>query len=609
MLNRSNGNGGASDIGIVIETTSELLDCLVRFQEDRIRWARRVGELLDEDQATFLEDAGRGLCQTSLPTESEKVLLVLLIEKGHILQVLQVVYGADRSRFRDLLLIVHALEPKLHTRITKRLTELLAQHYLEHIEEVLCLFDSLVKMNGMVNLAGVLPLLKDTKEPRLRARVALLSASMPNGRHLLELYRAEADPRVRANIVESLWLEDQPIARVTFEEARRDLQPRVRACGLLGLYRLGDARALLALKEMAESPQLMSRAVARNAMELLQEPRFESLLAKLRAEFANSPFKPAAVSPAVRFGTRPILLSVPRIQRLPTGKLRVQISAQLDDVEHLDPPLRPLDVRTWVDGEPVLSYTVARVVPARRLGIGAILPMSLRATSNATPGIQSVLDLLMSMPDGELRSAGFYRSGLFMRQAGQDGAGGTSSPEDEGSAAIRLPVVSQDGFRFAADLKEASREDNLAAGPAELVLGMLNRLKVQKPVAHIGVILNEAVKGPPQASTIERLAQGCEESGCAIHVLVLGRVATEILAPWYAISRDSGGFQNRVATEDDLPAIINRWIFCIRESYVLEFDAPESASIIRLQAIHPCGVGEITVPIEIGPDPECIPAA
>lgn len=598
-----------ADMRDVTETPSELLDCLVRFHEDRIGWARRIGEMLDQDQSNFLEDAGRVLCQTALPTESEKVLLVLLIEKGHVLQVLQVVYGFDRSQFRDLLSIVHGLEPKLHTRITKRLTELLARDCLQHIEEVLFLFDSLVQMNGMVNLAGVLPLLKDTKEPRLRARVALLSASMPNGRHLLELYRAEADPRVRANIVESLWLEDQPIARVTFEEARRDLQPRVRACGLLGLYRLGDSRALLALKEMAESPQSMCRAVSRNAMELLHDPRFEPLLEKLRAEFANSPFKPAAVSPAVRYGTRLILLTVPRIQKLPSGKLRVQLSARLDGVEHLDPPLRALDLRTWVDGEPVLTYAVTRVVPARRLGIGAILPMSLRATSNATPGIQSVLDLLMSMPDGELRSAGFYRSGLFMRQAGQDGAGRPFSTDDAGSAAIRLPVVSQDGFRFAADLKDASKEDNLAADPAELVLGMLNRLKVQKPVAHIGVILNEAIKDPPQASTIERLKQGCEESGCAIHVLVLGRVSSEILTPWHDISRDSGGFQNRVATEDDLPAIMNRWIFSIRESYVLEFDAPESASTIRLQAIHQCGVGEITVPIEAGADPECIAEA
>ena len=591
------------------ETASELLDCLVRLPEDRIRWTRRVGELLEEDQRSFLDEAGRILCQGALPPDSEKALLVLLIESGHMLPVLQAAYTIDRARFREVLSTVHTLEPRLHTRITKRLTELLGRDYLDRMEEVLCLFDSLVQMNGMVNLAGVLPLLKDAKEPRLRARVVLLSASMPNGRHLLELYKGEPDPRVRANIVESLWLEDQPIARVTFEEARRDVQPRVRAWGLLGLYRLGDPRALLALAEMAQSPQSMSRAVARNAMELLQEPRFEPLLEKLRTEFGNSTSKPPAISPAVKPGRRPILLSVPRIERLPSGNLRVRLSARLEPAEHLDPALRPLDLRTWVDGEPVLSYTMSRVEPARRLGVGAILPMTLRATSKATPGIQSVLDLLMSMPDGELRSAGFYRSGLFMRQLEQDGAGRSSSPEDLESAPIRLPVISQEGFRFAADLKESSKEENLAADPAELVWGMLNRLKVQKPVAHIGVILNESIKDPPKASRMERLRKGCEESGCAIHMVAIGRIDPAMLTSWYALSRDSGGYQSRISNEDELPPVLNRWMFCIRESYVLEFEAPAAASSIRLQAVHPSGVGEITVPIEIEQAPESTPVA
>jgi hypothetical protein len=601
----------------VTEATSELLarellakelrECLVRLPEDRTRWTRRAGELLEEDRQSFVEQAVEIVCQQSIPPESEKALLSLLIGKGYLLPVLLGVYSTDRIRFREVLSTVQAVEPRFHARITKRLTELLDQDKLDRVDEVLCLFDSVVQMNGMANLASALPLLKDAKDPRLRARAALLDASLPNGRHLLELYRDERDPRVRASILESLWLSDQPIARLVFEEARRDLQPRVRSYGLLGLYRIGDPRALTALAEMAESRQALSRAVARGAIELLHEPRFEPILMRLRMEFGDLPVRHEPISPAVRCGRRSIHLAVPRVQRLPPGRLSVQFSARLDEEERLEPVLRPLDVRTWVDDQPVLSYSLVRVAPARRLGIGVVFPLSLRAASESTPGIRRVLDLLLSMPDGELRSAGFYRSGLFMRQVQQEDEEGPSPSAPPGSAPLRLPVISQDGFRFAADLKDSSRESSLAADPGELILAMLNRLKVLKPAGHIALMLNAAAQGPPKSSIVESLRQGLQESGCALHVIAHGQVAPEVFTPWCALSRECGGFQTRIPTEDELPGVIRSWMLCFRESYCLEFEAPASASHIRIQAIHPTGAGEIAVALEVEQTPQCAP--
>lgn len=577
----------------------EILECLVRLPEDRTRWVRRVGELMEEGQQSFVEQAVQIICHEPLPPEAEQALLELLTETGYPLQALEGIYALDRIRFREVLSRVHGVDPRLHTRMAKRLMELLGQNRLERMEEILFLFDSVVQVHGTSNLTGALPILRNAKDPRLRARAAILGASLPNGRHLLELYRDEPDPRVRASIVELLWLDDQPSARVVFEEARRNVQPRVRANGLLGLYRLGDTRSLLALAEMAESPQALSRAVARTALELLHEPRLEPLLMRLRKEFGDSLAKPEPISPAFRYGRQPIHIKVPRVQRLSSGRLSVQLSVRLDDDERLDPPLRLLDLRTWVDGQPVLSYTMNRTTPLRRLGVAAVFPLSLRATSQTTPGIQGFLDLLMSMPDGELRSAGFYRSGLFMRQLEQEGGEGPASCQDAESPPHHLPAITQDGPRFCAEVKDSSREDNLAAEPGELVLGMLHRLTALKPVGHLVVVLNEAVQSPPKPVTAESLRNGCRESGCALHVIALGRVDPEILAPWRLLSQDSGGFQSGIQTEEELPGILQSWMLCFRESYCLEFDAPVSASSIRLQAVHPAGVGETTVPIDL----------
>lgn len=586
------------------ETASDILDCLARLPEDRTRWSRRLGELLGEMNGeagqAAIEASAETLCDRLLSAESRKALLHLLVESGCLLPVLRSIYETDRARFRELLPLAHAVEPRLHTLVSKRLTELLAAGCSDCVAEVLWLFDSVAQMNGLANLAGELPLLQGAKDPRLRARAALLSSSLPGGHHLLEQYREQADPRVRACIVEWLWFADQPIARVAFEDARRDVQPRVKAYGLLGLYRLGDLRALPALAEMAESPQSLTRAVARGAMEMLHEPRFDLYLERLRQEFGDSQAKSEPLSLAVKPGRRQLQMFVPQVQKLARGGLRLQVSVRLDDDEPLDPPLRSLDLRAWTDGQPVFNYAVRRVTPARRLAFGVVLPLTLRAASETTPGIRGVLDALISMPEGELRSAGFYRSGLFMRRLENDHEGAANSPLAEVPQPLRGPVITQDGLRFAADLKDASREDNLALEPGELALAMVHRLKTLKPAGHIGVVLNEAVKGPPSAFLAESLIQACRANDFALHLVIVGHARDEILAPWQVLSRDSGGFHARIADEEELPGIVRNWMLCFRESYGLEFDAPASISAIRLQVVHPAGAGEITVPVEYG---------
>jgi hypothetical protein len=588
----------------VPETASEILDCLARLSEDRARRDRRLGELLGEMDGeagqAAIEALAEALCDRLLSSESRKALLHLLVERGCLLPALRSIYDTDRVRFRELLSLAHALEPRLHTFVSKRLRDLLASDCSNRAGEALWSFDSLAGMNGLANLAGELPLLQGAKDPRLRARAALLSSSLPGGRHLLEQYREQADPRVRACILEWLWFADQPIARVAFEEARRDVQPRVKAYGLLGLYRLGDLRALPALAEMAESSQSLTRAVARGAMEMLQEPRFNLHLERLRKEFGDSPAKGESLSLAVTPGPRQLQLPVPLVQKLARGGLRLQVSVRLDDDEPLDPPLRSLDLRAWTDGQPVFNYAARRLAPAGRLAFGVVLPLTLRAASETTPGIRGVLDALMSMPEGELRSAGFYRSGLFMRRLENDHDGASNLPLAEAPQPLRGPVITQDAPRFAADLKDAAREDNLALEPGELALAMVHRLKTLKPVGHVGVVLNEAVKGPPSPCLAESLIQACRANDFALHLVIVGQVRDEILTPWQALNQDSGGFHARIADEEELPGVVHNWMLCFRESYELEFDAPASTSAIRLQAVHAAGAGEITVQVENG---------
>ncbi len=591
-----------SDIRSVTPTTSDLLECLVRLPEDRIGWTRRLCERLEEGRLGCVEEAVAALSPGDVPEDSAKLLLGLLKRQGSLSAVLKGIYATNRQRCCELLSLVRADEPRLHVRVLQRLMELLNDDNLDQPEEILYLFDAVVHLNGYVTLGPALNRLKEAKDPRLRAKAALLSSSLPNGRHALESFREDPDPRLRASIVEYLWTSAEPVARLVFEEALRDPQPRVRANGLVGLYRLGDPRALAGLARMADSPQALHRAVARWAMEVIQDPRLEPLLAKLRTEPGHSAGKREPGYAGQKAGKRKLRLWVARMDWTAARKLRTLVSIRQDDMESLAPGLRPLDLRAWVNGAPVLEYTVSRPPPPERLAVGLVLPLSLRAASERTPGIRESLDQLMTLPDGEWRAVGFYRSGLFTRNTDSRPAPGSADGAVEpDTALIRAPVFLPDGVRLATDLKNSTQEDNLASEPGDLVLAMLKRLRALCSTGHVGVVVDEALQGPPRAALSAAIVQCAIESGFPVHLFTVGRVDAAGLEPWISLSRECGGFRFSVRAEEDLPEALRHWILCLRELHVLEFDAPASASQLRLEAVHPFGAGEVTAAVDAVP--------
>jgi hypothetical protein len=586
----------------VTQTTGDLLECLVRLPEDRIRWSGRLRELLAEERQGCVEEAVEALSQDDLPEESAKLLLGLLKRQGCLSAVCRKIHLVNRQRCREILMLARAEEPRLHTRILQRLMELLNDGSLDQPEEILYLFDGVVCLNGFAGLGPVLSRLKEAKDPRLRARAALLSSSLPNGRHVLEWFHEDPDPRMRASIVECLWPSDEPVARLVFEEALRDPQPRVRANGLLGLYRLGDLRALSGLAKMAESSPALHRAVARWAMEVTRDPRFEPVLAKLRQELGPAASKREPGYPQMRPGKRRLKLWVARMERTAAGRLRALVSIHPDDAEVLEPALRPLDLRAWVDGAPVLDYTLSRTPPPGRLAVGLVLPLSLRAASEQTPGIRGSLDQLATLPDGEWRAVGFYRSGLFTRNTDSEPVSGPAEEAAEAdSGPVRAPVFLPDGVRLAADLKDSAQEANLAAEPGDLALAMFKRLKLLRSTGHVGVVLDEALRGPPRAQLSALIRQCAIESGFPLHLLTVGQVSAAGLEPWVALSRECGGFQIGVEAEDELPEAIRYWMLCFRELHVLEFEAPASASELHLEAVHPSGSGTVEAAVDAVP--------
>jgi len=119
-------------------------------------------------------------------------------------------------------------------------------------------------------------------DPRVRSKVTLLAARSLKSGTWAQRRMLEADPRVRANVVEALWGVDTPGSLELLRSALHDPHNRVVGNALVGLYLLKDPAAFTLLEQMSQHPSPAFRATAAWAMGFLEDPKFLPALAVLR---------------------------------------------------------------------------------------------------------------------------------------------------------------------------------------------------------------------------------------------------------------------------------------------------------------------------------------
>ncbi len=117
--------------------------------------------------------------------------------------------------------------------------------------------------------------------PRVRSKAALLAGRSLKSGQWAQQWLTEGDPRVRANIIESLWGIEGPGVVEAFKIALRDPHNRVVGNALVGLYMMGDPTAAELLIEMARHRSPSFRATAAWAMGFLEDPRFLPVLSHM----------------------------------------------------------------------------------------------------------------------------------------------------------------------------------------------------------------------------------------------------------------------------------------------------------------------------------------
>ncbi len=314
-------------------------------------------------------------------------------------------------------------------------------------------------------------------DPKLRARLALLSGRAAGLWAQVTDFLTDADHRVRANAVEALWGQNNRLARESYESALADKHHRVRANALVGLYLMGEVRSLAGLLEMGRGPEPLARAAAAWAMARTGDPRFLGFLQELRRRNDRNPMVIRnALWGITRLQSSAVLQPAERLEiaflcaERRESELRLHVAVRKKGTSQ---PVSVLPTQYHLSsaGEVVWDYRVERE-PCSQRPLVLILPAGQESDQTAISRWRHVLARLPA----RLESAGGYAALIY-------GSGG------------EMPALEfhQHGENAAAALASPGPGEPMASGP----WGMAASLSKQLAEVDLLLVLEgSAVTGP-----------------------------------------------------------------------------------------------------------------
>jgi HEAT repeat protein len=217
-------------------------------------------------------------------------------------------------------------------------------------------------------------------DPFLRSKAVLMIGRGERNSGWAQHRLAEADPRVRANAVETLWGRHTEEARAVLQAATSDPHNRVVGNALLGLYRMGDLSAISGLFQMAGGEPELFRTSGAWAMGETADPRFAEVLGRMLGDPSDAVRKRAFESlrrikkAVARSRQGPHLQVGGRLEAGPDGLRRLELEVARENGE---PALVvPLEILLDEDGRPVVDYQVDRRPGAGPLTVVFVFPQA-----------------------------------------------------------------------------------------------------------------------------------------------------------------------------------------------------------------------------------------
>jgi hypothetical protein len=237
-------------------------------------------------------------------------------------------------------------------------------------------------------------------DPHLRTRAAKVVGLGSKSPKWVRQRLMDADPRMRANAIESLWSVDTAAARGLLRFAAREGgHNRVVANALLGLYYLGETTALAALAKMAQGEYQLARSSAAWAMGETGDVRFQQVLRRMLNDsdltVRKRAFRALARLNTLRPAPATVLHLAATVSEIAAKGMRsVLVSVAGDELE-TQPSVPSLNFVLSENGAAatahVMSYKVTRRPPVRPMSVVFVLPRQSEAAAQMREAIESCM--------------------------------------------------------------------------------------------------------------------------------------------------------------------------------------------------------------------------
>lgn len=464
---------------------SAIRKIVAEFDLNPILAAKGLRTLLEKDGKVFFEAALK-VIRALEDSQGLHYLLTLLLTQGAILTALCDPREFTLEEATALARRMRDLDPQFDVRLLRSVVRNNGSSSPQELETLvgspsgMRMLDLLGAVSDGTRVLTTMTQLLSHPNSHVRSKAALLVGRSNKNHKWVQERLEEADARVRANAVESLWGSDTAGSHAVFRVATSDEDNRVVGNAALGLYRQGDAGSIKLILEMFADERPDFRSTAIWVMGETEDPRFVPMLARVLGE-PGPELRGAALRAmahlkkaiAKRTASPPlhVIAGPPR----PGEGEWLNFSAALRAPRQL--PLQELDdtgFALWEDAEPVKEYAVRHRGKSEPIAIALAFP---RVLDRSSP-LQTLQELAAEQALRHKRRHDLWMSLKYLT-ASQEQPGSKLSllrPGDEDLSAARMrfttdpnalaDAVASPGARLgcALDLHQATRTLIEAAG-------------------------------------------------------------------------------------------------------------------------------------------------
>jgi HEAT repeat protein len=266
-----------------LEDVRTMLGNLVRnFEADATSSRKQIRDILDNDRDLFYITS-IGIFKATPDSRGVQYLVALLAANGMLLQAL-CDPGLDREEALNLGRAARRVDPMVDATLARDLADSAVGSGSVAISDPARVMDILNEIGDPTRIMGSLMRMMRHPNAYLRSKAVKMIGRGTRSVKWVMGRLSEADPRVRANAIESLWGLDTAETRALLNFATNDADNRVVGNALLGLYHMGEATAIAEVIKLASHESPPFRASAGWVMGETADPRFSEALRRMLSD-------------------------------------------------------------------------------------------------------------------------------------------------------------------------------------------------------------------------------------------------------------------------------------------------------------------------------------